>query len=98
MGRVYRAQQLTLGRTVALKTLSTIDDSIGQAAFRRRFEFEAAVCARLTHPNTVRIYDHGFDGDVCYIVMELLDGMSLCQLVRTQGPLPPLRAIHIAKQ
>ena len=75
MGRVYRARDLTLERTVALKTLAPQFGS--DAGFVQRFLKEARAAARLNHPNIVQIYDFGQVGDTYYLAMEYVDGHSL---------------------
>src|SRR5689334_12518083 len=61
MGRIYKAEQLPLGRIVALKVLVPAErGGDEEAGFRRRFEREAAVCSRLNHSNTVRVFDYGW--------------------------------------
>ena len=87
-------------RPVALKILdpSASQDDEG-TVFRERFFLEASTCAKLSHPNTVRIYDYGSTwDDVFYIAMEYLDGETLNRVVRQNGPLSPKRMISIAKQ
>ena len=96
-GEVWLARQDALDRHVALKVLK------GRAAFDeekiRRFEREARAASRLTHPNTVRVYDFGASDDgVLFIAMELLDGLNLDALVDLAGPLPAARTIHFARQ
>jgi hypothetical protein len=96
MGRVYEGVQEPLGRSVAIKTLDMADP---HGEFKERFFTEAKVCSRLTHPNTVRIYDYGSTDDgVYYYAMELLDGTTLRETLRATGPLKPLRAVRILKQ
>ena len=96
MGRVYEGVQEPLGRSVAIKTLDMADP---HGEFKERFFTEAKVCSRLTHPNTVRIYDYGSTEDgVYYYAMELLDGTTLRETLRSHGPLPPIRAVRILKQ
>ncbi|MBW2253027.1 MAG: serine/threonine protein kinase, partial [Deltaproteobacteria bacterium] len=98
MGRVYRAHQENLERVVALKTL---DAQAGgdEDEFRQRFSLEASLCAKLSHPNTVRIFDYGTtDEGVCYIAMEFLEGRSLHQVIKEEAPFEPLRAIRLVKQ
>jgi serine/threonine-protein kinase len=77
MGRVYRAEHVALGRSVAIKVLDPdapgVPDPDG-----KRFEREARALARLDHPSVVRVLDHGRTVDrLAYLVMELLDGPSL---------------------
>ncbi|MCB9672237.1 MAG: serine/threonine protein kinase [Alphaproteobacteria bacterium] len=96
MGKVYRAEQQPLGRMVALKTLDLLDP---RGEFRERFFNEASVASKLTHPNTVRIFDYGrSDEGVYFLTMELLEGESLHSLVKKEAPLAPLRLIQIARQ
>jgi serine/threonine-protein kinase len=96
MGAVYRAEQISLKRACAIKLLRT--EVSGNAQLVRRFNAEAQVFARLSHPNTVNIYDFGQDNDgTLFIAMELVDGESLRTVLR-RGPLSPRRALNIAAQ
>jgi serine/threonine-protein kinase len=100
MSVVYKAQDLSLGRIVALKVLheSLTDDE----GFLRRFQREAHAAANLSHPNIVTVHDIGQDGNRHYIVMEFVDGRTLKQLVRLQNqqgrPLSLQRALDLAIQ
>jgi len=99
MGKVYSGEQAPLGRPVALKILHPNYKGEHDPDFHRRFFLEAATCAKLTHPNTVTIFDYGrTDDDVYYIAMELLEGRTLHRALREDGPLPPPRALHICRQ
>jgi serine/threonine protein kinase len=84
MGVVYRARDTRLGRTVALKTLSSqwIDDSQRRA----RFEREARAVAALSHPNICALHDIGRHGDLDFLVMEYVDGEPLSAAIH-RGPL-----------
>ncbi len=99
MGRVYRAEQAPLGREVALKVLNPNYSGDADPEFHKRFFLEASTCSKLTHPNTVTIFDYGrTDDDVYYIAMELLEGRTLHRALRDEGPFAPGRAMHIARQ
>jgi serine/threonine-protein kinase len=96
MADVYCAEDLQLGRNVALKVLHS--RFAADAEFRERFRREARSAAGLQHPNVVSIYDRGeWDGNY-YIAMEYLDGRSLKEIVQREGPLDPERAIDITVQ
>jgi serine/threonine protein kinase len=98
MGRVYIAEQRGLERTVALKVLGVEGGRRVDASFRDRFFREAKLCSKLTHPNTVRIYDYGQTEDgVFYIAMEFLDGQTLSAILKS-GPLDPVRIVNFAVQ
>ena len=96
MGKVYRAEQQPLKRMVALKTLDLLDP---RGEFKERFFNEASTASRLSHPNTVRIFDYGrSDEGVYFLTMELLEGESLHSLIKREAPLAPLRLIAIIRQ
>jgi hypothetical protein len=95
MGKVFQAQQIPLGRAVALKVL---DASRVDQEFHRRFFQEAAILAKLQSRHTVTIYDYGRDGDIYFIAMELVGGGSLDRVIASEGPFPPRRALSIALQ
>lgn len=75
MGTVYRAKQMSLERTVAVKVMAS--DLVGQPEFILRFRREAAALAALSHPNVVSIIDQGNEGPHYYFVMEFVDGPTL---------------------
>jgi serine/threonine-protein kinase len=96
MGEVYRASHALLRRPTAIKLLSTQAVTDEQA---RRFEKEVQLTARLRHPNTISIYDYGRTPEgTFYYAMELLDGITLEQLVERDGAQPPSRVIHLLLQ
>jgi eukaryotic-like serine/threonine-protein kinase len=97
MGRVYKAAQAPLDRMVALKVLGAGHDR--DPNFYKRFFLEASVTAKLTHPNTITLYDYGRTEDgVFFIAMEFLAGRTLSQAMQADGPLAQERVIHIAQQ
>ncbi len=100
MSVVYRAQDLSLGRIVAIKILN--ENLTDDEGFLRRFQREAHAAANLSHPNVVTVHDIGQDGDRHYIVMEFVDGRTVKQLVRLQNqqgqPLPVHRALDLTIQ
>jgi eukaryotic-like serine/threonine-protein kinase len=93
MGVVYRASHAMLQRPTAVKLLPTEKSSEQSIA---RFEREVRLAARLSHPNTVTIFDFGRTPEgVFYYAMELLDGAGLDLVVEQGGPLPPERVLHV---
>jgi beta-lactam-binding protein with PASTA domain/predicted Ser/Thr protein kinase len=96
MSVVFRATDLQLGRDVAVKVMRP--HLANDEDFVRRFWREAQNAAALSHPNLVKIYDVGRDGENCFIVMELISGRTLKQLIQEQGPLPIDQAVKIAVQ
>src|SRR4051812_39714739 len=93
MAEVYLAHDQLLDRPVALKVLFpelSIDRS-----FVERFRREAQAAANLSHPNIVSVYDYGEEDGSSFIVMEYIDGQTLTQVIRTQGPLLADRAAAI---
>jgi predicted Ser/Thr protein kinase len=79
MGTVYRAEQLSLGRIVAIKVIHA--DHTASPKFVARLRAEARVVAALSHPNILQVYDVGTSGTLHYIVMEFVDGPSLGDLI-----------------
>jgi beta-lactam-binding protein with PASTA domain/predicted Ser/Thr protein kinase len=95
MARVFRGTDSVLGRIVAVKVLSP--QYAGDDQFVSRFRREAQAAAGLNHPNIVSVYDTGSQGDVHYIVMEYVEGRTLRDVIRQEGPLLPERASEIGQ-
>ena len=95
MGEVYSAQDRRLGRLVAIKTLSASTAQSPDA--RQRFEREAKAISRLSHPHICALYDVGHEGDVEYLVMELLDGETLARRLAS-GPLPMAQVLRYGRE
>ncbi len=93
MGIVYRAYDTVLERSVALKThLTTVSESLD---LRRRFIAEVKTSSRLNHANIVTVFDAGIETDVPFIAMELVEGMTLEDVLQARGRLPPEEAVAI---
>jgi serine/threonine protein kinase len=97
MGSVYKAEQPSMNRLVAIKVLHqkylSRDDLVS------RFRREARAMSQLTHPNTAHVYKYGqLDDGSCYFVMDYLEGLNLAQEVKVHGPMDPDRAIYIMAQ
>jgi eukaryotic-like serine/threonine-protein kinase len=97
MGDVYLAEHLLMKRPCAIKVIRP--EKAGDPKVLARFEREVQATAKLSHWNTVDIFDYGrTDDGTFYYVMEFLPGMNLSELVRTYGPLPTARSIHLIRQ
>ena len=96
MGIVYRATDLSLDRTVALKVLD--DDLAKDPDFRRRFVTESKLAASLDHPNVIPIYAAGECEGMPYIAMRFVPGEDLRAVLRTAGRLEPERAVRLVGQ
>ena len=96
MGEVYRATDLLLGQTVALKflpaELARDEETLG------RFRNEVRIARQISHPSVCRVYDLGEAGGLTYISMEFVDGEDLKSLLRRIGRLPPDKALEIGRQ
>jgi len=96
MGVVYRARHALMRRPTAVKLLA--DDKQGDESLVR-FEREVRLTARLTHPNTITVFDYGHTPDgIFYYAMELLDGANLEEVVDLDGPMPASRVAAILVQ
>ena len=96
MGEVYRAEDLKLSQTVALKFLP---ESIAQdGAALARFHREVRIARQVSHPNVCRVFDIGEADGLPFLTMEYVDGEDLATLLRRIGRLPSDKAIEIARQ
>src|SRR5436309_14017821 len=93
MAEVFLARDLLLDRPVAIKVL--FPEFAANRSFVERFRREARAAANLNHPNIVSTYDWGEEEGTYFIVMEYVEGRTLRQLVREDGPVPPRRAAEI---
>jgi len=100
MGKVYKAEQSTLGRICALKVVAPGEQAEGDPEFFKRFSREASTAARLTHPSSVTLFDYGKDEalGLYFIAMEYLDGRTLHRVIHEEAPLSEARAARIARQ
>ena len=96
MAQVYLARDRSLDRPVAVKELAP-EFAVDQT-FVERFRREAQAAANLANPNIVGVYDWGTQDGTYFIVMEYIDGPSLSQVIRHDGPLHPRRAAEIASE
>jgi hypothetical protein len=96
MGAVYHAEHRRMERQVALKVLSA--ELTKRPALVERFQREVKAAAMLTHANIVTAYDADQAGDIHFLVMEFVAGLSLAQRVQQQGPLPVTEACHYVRQ
>ena len=94
MADVYEAEDTLLNRRVAVKILHA--NFASDQAFVTRFRREAQAAANLSHPNIVAIYDWGQEGSTYYMVMELIEGRTLREILKSEGALFPRRAAEIA--
>ena len=94
MAEVYGATDRVLDRPVAVKVLGSWLANDG--SFVERFRREALAAARISHPGLVAVYDAGSEGDLHFIVMELVPGATLAEVVRHEGPFPADRATMVA--
>ena len=97
MGEVYLAEHQLLKRPCAIKLIR--HELVGNQRVFARFEREVRATARLSHWNTIEIFDYGRNDDgAFYYVMEYLPGLSLADLVERFGPMPPARVIYLLRQ
>jgi YVTN family beta-propeller protein len=96
MGAVYRAEELALGRKVALKVIAP--ELAEDSRFRDRFLRESRIAASLDHPHIVPIFKAGDEDDALYLAMRYVEGTDLSKLLRESGALAPRRAIDLLEQ
>ncbi len=96
MANVYKAHCKLLNRPVAIKVLKK--ELVEDTEYLKRFNTEAQAAASLVHPNIVSIFDFGSDMDCHYIVMELIEGITLKQYINEKAPLDTKEALNIAHQ
>ncbi|MDW7667497.1 MAG: Stk1 family PASTA domain-containing Ser/Thr kinase [Bacillota bacterium] len=96
MAEVYKARCRVLNRNVAIKVLR--GEFVEDEEFISKFKDESQAAAKLNHNNIVNIYDTGLDGDIHYIVMEYVEGMTLKEYIKDNKPLDIKESINIASQ
>ena len=96
MAVVYKAYCHLLNRNVAIKILR--DDMAEDAEFRKHFQKEAQAVAQLSHANIVSVYDVSRSPDIDYIVMELIEGITLKMYMKSQGALKTKECVHFTTQ
>jgi eukaryotic-like serine/threonine-protein kinase len=96
MALVFEAEDLLLGRRVAVKILR--EQYASDRGFLARFQREARAAASLSHPNIVAVYDVGSEDGTQYIVMELVPGRTLKEMIDEQAPLPAARIVDLGRQ
>ena len=96
MAVVFKARDRLLNRHVAIKILKP--EFTKDLVFIESFRRESQTAAGLVHPNIVNVYDVGKEGNIYYIVMELIDGKPLSEIIDKEGALEPKRAATVARQ
>src|SRR6185295_6292282 len=97
MGVVYKARQMSIDRTIALKMLN--QQMAGDQQWVQRFYNEAKACSRLQHPNTIKMFDFGQTQDGrFFMTMEFLDGQVLRGAIQSSAPMQPARVMRILVQ
>ena len=96
MGAVYRAEELTLGRKVALKVIAP--ELAQDPRFRERFLRESRIAASLDHPHIVPIFEAGDEDGALFLAMRYVEGTDLGKLLAEGGALDPARAIALLEQ
>ena len=96
MGVVYKVEHIHIGKLMAMKLLSGALSR--DPVVIKRFKREALAASRLSHPNTVQVFDYGEDDHLTYLVMELVAGEDLARVLRADGPLPVARVARLMVQ
>jgi len=96
MGAIYAATDQRLGRKVAVKMM--LEAAAQMPGFAERFEREAKAASSINHPSVVVVHDYGVDERGTYLVLEWVEGRTLAQLVASEGPLEPERAVALTGQ
>ncbi|CAM2008452.1 serine/threonine protein kinase [Acanthopleuribacter pedis] len=96
MGVVYKAIDPRIGKVAAVKTMN--QRILKDPALQERFYREGAILGQLQHRNIINVYNVGVDGDICYIAMEYLEGISLEQLLKKEKRISPTRAVDLVRQ
>ncbi|MCO4744503.1 MAG: serine/threonine protein kinase [Proteobacteria bacterium] len=97
MGAIYRAKQISTGRRVALKVIR--ESAMSKPNIVKRFTREMRATAAIDHPNTVQVYDFGQTEDgALFLAMELLEGQTLSQIIKGEGPMKADRAARVGTQ
>src|SRR5213593_868468 len=97
MGSVYQGKHVLMDKTVAIKVLRpslAVDDAVVA-----RFSREAKAASRISHPHAVNVTDFGeAENGVVFLVMEYLDGRTLKEIIKSEGPMPLARVVEIVRQ
>lgn len=97
MATVYRGHQLNVDRDVAIKVMRAEDRA--ERDLVARFESEAKIISKLSHPNTLKLIDYGrTDDGMLYLVTELLEGRPLSRVIREEAPLDPRRVLKLMRE
>ena len=96
MAAVFKAQDLSLGKIVAIKIL--MPEFSRSDTYLARFQREARIAARLTHPHTVQVFRAGEHSGLHYLVMEYVEGETLSEVIRTRDRVPETEALEITRQ
>ena len=96
MGVVFKANQLSLDRIVALKVLNR--SLVSRRGFVDRFVKEAKATGNLNHPNLIQVHDFGKEGKDYWFSMEFVEGATVSQILRRNGKMPERLALHVAKE